>query len=172
MVRLVLEPIESIQALNIDDVGCWSEISSMEKVLCVCLANSSRSPMMQAVLQQHLGGAFQVESAGIRKQGTGLGANQRSILCMNERGIDLTGHTRRYIGELDLSQYSWIVCVGPAEAEDVRAAIGDASATILVANAEGGGIPDPYELGLQGYRDCLALMDLVMPEIARQITSP
>lgn len=144
----------------------------MEKVLCVCLANSSRSPMMQAVLQQHLGGAFQVESAGLRKEGTGLGANKRSILCMNERGIDLTGHTRRLIGELDLSQYSWIICVGADEAEKVRAAIGDASTTILVANAESGGIPDPYELGLQGYRDCLALLDVAMPEIARQITSP
>ena len=157
--------------LEIDDVGCCGEISSMEKVLCVCLANSSRSPMMQAVLQQHLGRAFQVESAGIRKQGTGLGANQRSILCMNERGIDLTGHVRRYIGELDLRQYSWIVCVGPKEAEHVRAAIGDAATTILVANAQSGGIPDPYDLGLQGYRDCLALLDVVMPEIARQIAA-
>jgi hypothetical protein len=27
----------------------------MEKVLCVCLGNISRSPMMQVVLQQHLG---------------------------------------------------------------------------------------------------------------------
>ena len=143
----------------------------MEKVLCVCLANSSRSPMMQAVLQQHLGAGFQVESAGVRKQGAGSGANQRSIQCMNERGIDLTGHTRRYIGELDLSQYSWIVCAGPDEAQHVRAAIGDASTTILVANAQSGGIPDPYEFGLQGYRDCLAILDMVMPEIALQIAS-
>ena len=127
--------------------------------------------MMQAVLQRRLGGAFQVESAGIRKEGAGRGANERSILCMKERGIDLTGHTRRLISELDLSQYAWIICVGPNEAEAVRAAIGDASITILVANAERGGIPDPYEFGLQGYRDCLALLDAVMPEIARQITS-
>ncbi len=85
----------------------------MEKVLRVCLANSSRSPMMQAGLQRRLGGDFQVESAGV----------------------------------------------------------GDASTTIVVANAENGGIPDPYEFGLQGYRDCLALLDVVMPEITRKITS-
>jgi protein-tyrosine-phosphatase len=30
----------------------------MEKVLCVCVGNISRSPMMQTVLQQHLGAAF------------------------------------------------------------------------------------------------------------------
>jgi len=143
----------------------------MGKVLCVCVANSSRSPMMQAVLQQHLGEAYQVDSAGLRKEGFGSGANERSILCLKERGIDLTGHRRRYIADLDLSQYPWIVCVGPAEAAQVRAAIGDASTPILVPNAESGGIPDPYEHGLQGYRDCLALLDVAMPEIARQITS-
>ncbi len=56
----------------------------MGKVLCVCVANSSRSPMMQAVLQQHLGEAYQVESAGLRKEGFGSGANERSILCLKE----------------------------------------------------------------------------------------
>ena len=40
----------------------------MEKVLCVCVGNISRSPMMQAVLQQHLGASFLVESAGVRKE--------------------------------------------------------------------------------------------------------
>jgi protein-tyrosine phosphatase len=143
----------------------------MQKVLCVCLANSSRSPMMQAVLQQCLGGGFQVESAGILRQGTGHGANPRSIQCLAERGLDLTGHRRRLIGELDLSQYAWIICVGPGEAEQVRAAMGEGPSAILVATAENGGIPDPYEFGLQGYRDCLALLDVVMPQIAREITA-
>ena len=141
----------------------------MNKVLCVCLGNSSRSPMMQAVLQHHLGETFQVESAGVLEQAAGLGANPRSILCMSERGIDLTGHTRRWIGDLDLGQYAWIICVGPDEAGQVRAALNDAPTTVVVANAQNGGIPDPYEFGLQGYRDCLALLDVVMPEIARRI---
>ena len=143
----------------------------MEKVLCVCLGNSSRSPMMQAVLQQQLGEAFQVESAGVLKPAAGRGANPRSILCMNERGVDLTGHTRRWTGDLDLGQYAWIICVGPDEAAQVRATLGDAPTTVVVANAENGGIPDPYELGLQGYRDCLALLDVAMTDMARRITS-
>jgi len=37
----------------------------MEKILCVYVGNISRSPMMQAVLQQHLGASFLVESAGL-----------------------------------------------------------------------------------------------------------
>ena len=142
----------------------------MEKVLCVCVGNISRSPMMQAVLQQQLGSAFLVESAGMSRELAGRSANYRSVACMNERGIDLSSHISRWIGGLDLDQYTWIVCVGHDEAEMVRSTSGATSANVIVANERHGGIPDPYELGLTGYRDCLALLDKVMPNVAQQIT--
>ena len=141
----------------------------MEKVLCVCVGNISRSPMMQAVLQQHLGAAFRVESAGLSRELAGRPANHRSVACLQERGVDLSGHVSRWIGNLDLEQYRWIVCVGHEEAEQVGSALGAASASVIVANAHDGGIPDPYELGLAGYRDCLALLDRAMPQVAQQI---
>jgi protein-tyrosine phosphatase len=142
----------------------------MEKVLCVCVGNISRSPMMQAVLQQHLGAAFRVESAGVRRELAGRPANHRSVACMKERGVDLSGHVSRWIGDLDLAQYRWFVCAGRDEADTVRSALGASSASVLVANEQQGGIPDPYELGLAGYRDCLALLDRVMPRVAQQIS--
>lgn len=142
----------------------------MEKVLCVCLGNLSRSPMMQAVLQRHLGAAYLVESAGVSKELAGRPANYRSIACMAERGVDLAGHKSRWIGDLDLDQYRWIVCVGHDEAEKVRSALGANSASVMVANEHQGGIRDPYELGLAGYRDCLALLDQVMPHVAQHIS--
>lgn len=142
----------------------------MEKVLCVCLGNISRSPVMQAVLQQHLGAAFLVESAGVSKELAGRPANNHSVTCMNERGVDLSGHTSLWIGDLDLDQYRWIVCVGHDEANKVRSALGPVSANVMVANEHQGGIPDPYGLGLAGYRDCLALLDQVMPNVAQQIS--
>jgi protein-tyrosine phosphatase len=141
----------------------------MDKILCVCVGNISRSPMMQAVLQQHLGAAFRVESAGVDKALAGRPANHRSVACMKERGIDLGGHVSRWIGDLDLDQYRWIVCVGHEEADRVRSALGEGSARVMVANAEQGGVPDPYQLGLAGYRDCLALLDRMMPHVAGQI---
>lgn len=126
--------------------------------------------MMQAVLQQHLGAAFLVESAGLTKELAGRPANLRSVACMKERGVDLSGHISRWIGDLDLAQYRWIVCVGHAEADNVRSALGADSAIVMVANEHQGGIPDPYELGMTGYRDCLALLDQVMPDVAQQIS--
>ena len=142
----------------------------MERVLCVCVGNISRSPMMQAVLQQRLGAAFLVESAGMSKELAGRPANARSVACMKERGVDLSGHISRWIGDLDLDRYQWIVCVGHNEADMVRSAVGARSASVLVANAGHGGIPDPYELGLAGYRDCVALLDEVMPDVAQHIS--
>jgi protein-tyrosine-phosphatase len=74
------------------------------------------------------------------------------------------------IGDLDLDQYRWIVCVGHDEADRVRSALGTRPASVVVANEHQGGIPDPYELGPAGYRDCVALLDQVMPHIARHIS--
>jgi protein-tyrosine phosphatase len=141
----------------------------MDKVLCVCVGNISRSPMMQAVLQQHLGGNFLVESAGVDQALAGRPANYRSVACLKERGVDLSTHVSRWIGDLDLEQYRWIVCVGHDEAHRVRAVLGAAPANVVVANEDQGGIPDPYDLGLAGYRNCLTLLDQVMPTVARRI---
>ncbi len=142
----------------------------MEKVLCVCVGNLSRSPMMQAVLQQRLGAAFRVESAGVSQALVGRPANDRSVACMKERGVDLSGHVSRWIGNLDLDQYRWIVCVGHDEADKVRSTLGAGAASVMVTNEHQGGIPDPYELGLAGYRECLALLDQVMPHVAQHIS--
>ncbi len=126
--------------------------------------------MMQAVLQQHLGPTFRVESAGVSQALSGRPANHRSVACMKERGVDLSGHVSRWIGDLDLDAYRWIVCVGHEEADAVRAALGAGLARVMVANEHQGGIPDPYEHGVAGYRDCLALLDQVMPHVAQQIS--
>lgn len=143
-----------------------------DKVLCVCVGNISRSPMMQAVLQKHLGDAFVVESAGLTKELAGRPANYRSVACMQDRGLDLSGHQSRYIEDLnDLDQYRWIVCVGPDEADRVRAVPGLGAATVLIANEDQGGILDPYELGMEAYQACAALLDRVMPQVARKITA-
>ncbi len=81
----------------------------------------------------------------------------------------MTGHVSRRIGDLDLDQYRWIVSVGHDVADMICSAIGADPARVIVVNEHQGGIPGPYELGLAGYRDCLALFDQVMPQVAQQI---
>jgi protein-tyrosine-phosphatase len=126
--------------------------------------------MMQAVLQEYLSAAFLVESAGVRKELAGRPANHRSVSCLKERGVDLSLHVSRWVGDLDLDRYQWVVCVGHDEADQVRCLPGGDKIRVIVANEHHGGIPDPYELGLAGYRDCLALLDEVMPHVAQRIS--
>ncbi len=140
------------------------------KVLCVCVGNRSRSPMMQVLLQQHLGDAFVVESAGVWREAAGAKANARSVMVMGERGIDLKGHIGRWVEDVRLADYSHVICVDEQVAGSVRALVPpDTCTTVIVANARGGGVEDPYELGIEGYRACAALLDEVMPTIADEI---
>lgn len=124
---------------------------------------------MSALLQRELGDGFFVQSAGLDKDLAGRPANHRSIDCMQERGLDLSGHISRWIGSVDLDEIGWIVTVGPDEARRVRTRLDNRPISLIVANAEHGGIPDPYELGMDGYRECAALLDRVLPHVAQQI---
>ncbi|GAB3808338.1 low molecular weight protein-tyrosine-phosphatase [Humibacter antri] len=146
-----------------------SSPGAAQLVLCVCVGNISRSPMMSALLQRELGDGFVVQSAGLDKDLAGRPANHRSVDCLQERGLDLSGHVSRWIGSVDLDDVGWVVTVGPDEARRVRAHLGNRPASVVVANAEHGGIPDPYELGTHGYRECATLLDRVLPDVAQLI---
>ena len=88
---------------------------------------------------------------------------------MKERGLDLSDHVSRWIGDVDLNQYEWVVCVGRSEADQVRALLGVNKTSVIIANEDQGGIPDPYEHGLEGYRKCVDLLDEVIPDVAAHI---
>lgn len=124
---------------------------------------------MSALLQRELGDGFVVQSVGLDKDLAGRPANHRSVDCFRERGLDLSGHISRWIGSVALDGIGWIVTVGPDEARQVRAYLGNRSVPVIVANGEHGGIPDPYELGMDGYQECVALLDRVLPNLAQQI---
>lgn len=122
---------------------------------------------MAALLQKELRSEFQVESAGTWEETVGRPANEHSIFLMQERGIDLTGHESRWIGDLDLTQFSHIVCVGESEARMINHYLAEYGGTaVLIANNDQGGIPDPYGMGLPVYQICVDLLGKAVLEIA------
>ncbi len=125
---------------------------------------------MSALLQKELGCNFRVESAGLWGA-MGQPANDFSILLMQERDIDISEHRSRWAGDLNLAQFSHIVCVDEMVAGRVHEFFEDEppGSIVLTANWDHGGIPDPYERGLQAYRECLALLDYVVPQVAEVI---
>lgn len=132
---------------------------------------------MMGLLQKELGGEFLVESAGISRDWAGLGqpANELSVQCLKERGIDLSNHESRWVGDLDLSEFSHVVCVGETESWQIAKLFASASGrgmgkiSFLVPNRENGGVPDPYGKGLYAYQFCLALLEETIPLIADKI---
>ena len=71
-------------------------MSNKHKILFVCIHNSARSQMAEALLKKYGGDAFEAESAGL-EPGT---LNPNVVKVMQEVGIDLTGKPTRAVFDL------------------------------------------------------------------------
>lgn len=78
-------------------MGEGERASRPRAVLFACGLNSLRSPMAAALLQQMLGGALTVASAGVRKDEL----DPFAVAVMEEIGIDIAGHKPVTIDELE-----------------------------------------------------------------------
>ena len=147
----------------------------MKKVLCVCLGNTCRSPMMEAMLRHELsvrGVEVQVESAGLLKEAEGQDAFTSSVMEMRDRGLDISGHKSRHVGSIgELTQFDLIICVGRSEADRVVALEPTLADRVMVANEVNGGIPNPWEKGDEAYRTCALTIVSVMGEMAEDLSS-
>lgn len=113
-----------------------------------------------------------VHSAGIRREAAGLPADPRAIQCVGDRGLDLTNHCSRWAGDICVADYDFVLCVDSVIAQRVGEFLPAGAMTrVIVANAELGGIPDPFEGGLAAYRSCLALLDQVIPQLAAEVAA-
>jgi len=106
--------------------------------------------MFQALLTRELksrGVEAMVESAGILAS-NGAPANEKAIICMKEKGLDITSHRTRLVSDLDLSSYDVVFCVALGATQTlIRLGIpSDKIESIFVA--------DPYGMGTETYRVC------------------
>jgi protein-tyrosine-phosphatase len=123
--------------------------------------------MMQAILQQALGDEYLVESAGANQEFArgGNSANEHSVLCMQDRNLDISSHKSRWIGDVPLADFSFIICVGNAEADKVRELLeSERNTTVLVLD-----VPNPYQKGLDAYRECADFLDRKLPVLGEHI---
>lgn len=101
----------------------------IRKILCVCIGNSDRSPVMAAVLGMFLknaGHEVTCESAGIGENAAKGGcAAEFAVVAAKRIGLDISGHCKRRITSLDLAEYDLIVVASDAIAVDVMKAGGD-----------------------------------------------
>jgi arsenate reductase (thioredoxin) len=108
-------------------------MSNRKALLFVCVENSNRSQMAEAFARRHGGNQVDAWSAGSRPSGK---VNPKAIAAMEERGIDLTSHRSKGLGELPDRKWDWVVTMG----------CGDECPMIKAAHRDDWALPDPRDL--------------------------
>jgi arsenate reductase len=75
------------------------------KILFVCVANSARSQMAEGLARRHFGDRASVESAGSMP----TRVNRHAIAAMAERGIDISGHVSKSVGDVDAGSMDVVI---------------------------------------------------------------
>ncbi|WP_400191011.1 arsenate reductase ArsC [Hymenobacter sp. B81] len=76
-------------------------------ILVLCTGNSCRSQLLHGYLQQLLGPAARVYSAGVETHGL----NPRAVRVMAEDGVDISHHTSNHIDEYAHLPFDFVVTV-------------------------------------------------------------
>lgn len=104
-------------------------MAQLGRILCVCIGNSDRSPVMAKVLEMFLrnvGHQVICESAGVGENaGKGGGAAPFAVRAAKRIGLDLSGHKKQRITSLDLNSYDLIICANDEIAAQVMQAGGE-----------------------------------------------
>jgi len=109
------------------------------KVLFVCVKNSSRSPMAEALLKMSAKHGVEVCSAGIKP---GKEVNKQAVKAMREIGCDLSGHECRHIADFSDIKFDYIAKMDVPD-------LGDMVTAKWIVDWD---IPDPAQGGIVEYR--------------------
>uniref|UniRef100_A0A1B0CHS7 Low molecular weight phosphotyrosine protein phosphatase n=1 Tax=Lutzomyia longipalpis TaxID=7200 RepID=A0A1B0CHS7_LUTLO len=131
------------------------------RILFVCIGNSCRSPMAEAVMKNLLPGAstWEMDSAAIASWNVGLPPEERCLRILQEHGLD-SNHIARQVTKADFYRFDFIFGMDPRNVEDLqRIAPADATAKIELLgrydSERDNVILDPYfETGDHGFRRC------------------
>jgi arsenate reductase len=111
-----------------------------KRVLFVCIENSNRSQMAEALARIHAAGRVEAYSAGSRPSGR---INPRAVEFMRELGYDLTKHRSKAVADLPVKEFDVVVGMGCGD---------EACAVIPARQREEWDIPDPKNLPREEYR--------------------
>jgi protein-tyrosine-phosphatase len=111
----------------------------MKKVLFVCVENSCRSQIAEALARIHGGDSVEAHSSGSRPSGV---VNPKAIETMREIGYDLSTHTSKSLDEIPNVTYDFVATMG----------CGDECPFIRASVREDWQIPDPKNMPPDEFR--------------------
>ena len=110
-----------------------------KKVLFICVENSCRSQMAEAMARILGQGDLEAFSAGSKPSGE---VNPSAIQVMREKGIDLSGHRSKGPEAFPFTSFDYVITMG----------CGDACSTVPTKERLDWPIPDPKGKGLEDFR--------------------
>ncbi|MFI8390234.1 low molecular weight protein-tyrosine-phosphatase [Streptomyces sp. NPDC085540] len=148
----------------------------MYRVCFVCTGNICRSPMAESVFRAHVAAdgldtLVEVDSAGTGGWHEGDGADPRTIAVLEAAGYEQDHRARQFrsswFARLDL-----VIALDAGHLRDLRAlapTVQDAAKVRLLrsydpaASAAETDVPDPYYGPLDGFEECLELVEAASP---------
>jgi protein-tyrosine-phosphatase len=119
-----------------------------KKIIFICFANKSRSPMAKGLAQKMFPTGFYFDSAGTDAETTG-GANFRAISVMGEYGVDLMGHFCKSITDVAISEFDHVVAMDSNIFDSVMRKYPDMEDRTILWEIE-----DPFYGTIKTYRSC------------------
>ena len=111
----------------------------MPSALFVCVANSFRSQMAEAVARSLGGQRWEVASAGSHPSGH---VHPLAVQLMNEIGLNLAGHRSKGLEDLPAKRWDYVVTMG----------CGDSCPAVAAEHRLDWDLPDPAGLSLEHSR--------------------
>ena len=125
------------------------EGSGKKRMLFVCVENSNRSQMAEALARIHGAGKIEAYSAGSRPSGE---INPRAIAAMRELGYDLTKHSSKSLSQIPDIEYDFVATMG----------CGDECPLVRAKRREDWDIPDPKAMERDQFS---AVRDLIAAKV-------
>jgi len=123
------------------------------RVLFVCIENSNRSQMAEALARMYGAGRVEAYSAGSRPSGQ---VNPKAINAMKELGYDLSQHSSKLLSEIPDVEYDFVATMG----------CGDECPFVRTKEREDWDIPDPKDMEPDEFR---AVRDLIEAKVKNLI---
>jgi arsenate reductase len=127
--------------------------SLCKRILFVCIENSNRSQMAEALARMY--GAERVETYSAGSRPSGL-INPKAINAMKELGYDLSRHSSKSLSQIPDVDYDFVATMG----------CGDECPLVRTKEREDWDIPDPKDMDPDEFR---AVRDLIATRVKELI---
>jgi protein-tyrosine-phosphatase len=115
-------------------------LSVMKKVLFVCIENSCRSQMAEALCKIYGKDLIDSYSSGSRPSGV---VNEKAIAVMKGLGYDLTSHVSKSLDQIPQIKYDYVITMG----------CGDECPYVSTEKREDWQIPDPKAMEMDEFKE-------------------